>query len=853
MAPAFTVTAPVGPMSYHGTHPSITARIAGIQPPQASAGDAAGGTTTGNDTAATAPGSASSPAVSSNGASAKTATELASAPGSATAAAPAAGAAVAENVPVEKVKRYVTARCGRCGTHLSNWTVKTPVRRSSATNGMIAEASAAAAAAGTPVGAANPGYSGLGAPAATTTTAPLPNPAKSTSTSGPTPSVAAAGAGAVTTPTITIPSPTSPLPTGTNAAPGDPASTSDSQSATAPCFCDPDPSDLFPSHVKKTWLGPESVLVFPNILGAKALLGKAVELDLSKANDLAIDHQDDVTGEHREAGKISLAAAMANGTPGNANGTGHLGGIQGQGANRGGAGLPPAAASPSPSKKMNGGSNSAASGARGKAGRPKIANGTPGAEKGAAHSHWTFAGSGDKVSHALACPACSFLLASSPTCPYLGVKGRTVIYQPSLRLESTTDVPAASTEPNSPANALDDARPGESDFGTEDDGDVPAQIKPSHHDALPLIRSKGEFEEILLRSALAPIHHFADGSKSKSNIESSDSLASEYSSDHPILRGQGSADSNDDVYSIDDESEDDELYGTRNPAELVILVVGQFWSPYSVSAVTRLSDYKRRHEPGGNERSRSIHPDPMLSGIGGAGPGVAKGNPAFARPHRRTVSVPPNLAALSTSAASSPNKTKPGHKPTRSTGGEDPQSSHGGGSHSAPACTFLLLDTFHNADSVGEGEGGGGVDPSAVLGKELASTVRCLPIPFFLVWYRGCPVRVTNASQHFRCQRGAVVGLDLARYVDIVVPRIAAEARQAFRRSLLSARAAKSTETRRSSGLDSGSNGTESNISSLNDNESNGLEQPADAEGLFWSQVTDVPELKDRPILDIKL
>ena len=841
MAPAFTVTAPVGPMSYHGTHPSITARIAGIQPQQASAGDAAGGATI-NDAAAAA-GSASSSAVPSNGVSAKTAAELATAPGSAAGAA-AASAATAENIPIEKVKRYVTARCGRCGTHLSNWTVKTPVRRPSSSTGMIAEASAATAAVGTPVGATNLGYSGSGVPATTpATAASLPKSTKPASISGPTPS----GAGVVTTPTIKIPSPTSPLPTGTAIAPGDAASATDSQSTTAPasCFCDPDPADLFPSHVKKTWLGPESVLVFPNIVGAKALLGKAVELDLSKANDLAIDHQDDVTGEHREAGKVSLASTVENGTGASPLGSGtHLGGIQGQGANRGAT----TAASPPPSTKMNGGSTSTASGPRGKAGRPKIANGTPGTEKGAAHSHWTFAGSGDKVSHALACPACSFLLASSPTCPYLGVKGRTVIYQPSLRLESTTDVPTASTEPNSPANAFDNAQPGESEFVTDDDGDVPAPIKPSHHDALPLIRTKEEFEEILQRSALAPIHHFADGTKSKSNIESSDSLVSEGSSDHPILRGQGSTDSNDDSYSIDGDSEDDEVYGTKNPAELVILVVGQFWSPYSVSAVTRLSDYKRRHEPGGNGRSRSSHPDPMLSGVGGVGPGIS----SFVKPHRRTVSVPPNLTAISSSAASSP-KSKPGHKPTRSTGGEEPQSSHGGGMHSAPACTFLLLDTFHNADSAGEGEGGGGVDPSVVLGKELASTVRCLPIPFFLVWYRGCPVRVTNASQHFRCQRGAVVGLDLARYVDIVVPRIAAEARQAFRRCLLAARAARSSETRRSSGLDNGSNGTESNISSLTENESNELEQRADAEDLFWSQVKDVPELKDRPVLDIKL
>ena len=103
-------------------------------------------------------------------------------------------------------------------------------------------------------------------------------------------------------------------------------------------------------------------------------------------------------------------------------------------------------------------------------------------------------------------------------------------------------------------------------------------------------------------------------------------------------------------------------------------------------------------------------------------------------------------------------------------------------------------------------------------------------------------MRVTNASQHFRCQRGAVVGLDLARYVDIVVPRIAAEARQAFRRSLLSARAAKNSDNRRSSELVP---------IDMDENESS--EQTADADGLFWSQVTDVPELKDRPTLDIKL
>jgi len=70
--------------------------------------------------------------------------------------------------------------------------------------------------------------------------------------------------------------------------------------------------------------------------------------------------------------------------------------------------------------------------------------------------------------------------------------------------------------------------------------------------------------------------------------------------------------------------------------------------------------------------------------------------------------------------------------------------------------------------------------------------------------------------------------------------------------SLLSARAARKSENRRSSGLDA-LNGAESNISSLSDNESKKPEQPADAEGLFWSQVTDVPELKDRPTLDITL
>ena len=741
-SPAYTVTAPIGPMSYHGTHPSITARIAGNNSniPQAAAGG-----TSGNDAAAAGSASAASAVVSSSGTSAKGATTPAGA---------------AETVPVEKVKRYVTARCGRCGTHLSNWTVKTPVCRSSDTNGMIADSTASAE----------------------------------------------TGAAALSIAT----------------APGDPASAGDLQPATAPAICDPDPSDLFPSHVKKTWLGPESVLVFPNILGAKALLGKAVELDLSKANDLAIDHQDDITGEHREAGK---APATANFPPllGGAAGAGHHGGAQGQNEN---------AAPPSLSEKTNGGSGSAASVSTGTA---KIANGAPGPEGGAAHSHWSFGTSDDKVSHALACPACSFLLASSPTCPYLGVKGRTVIYQPSLRLESTTDVPTASTEPNSPASASDGALPAESALGTNQDA-VPTMIKPRYHDALPLIRSKKEFEEILQRSALAPITHFADRTNSKSNIESTNSFHSESSSDHPILRSQGSAESNEDSFSTggdgDGDSDNGEVYGTENPAELVIVVVGQFWSPYSVSAVTLLSDYKRRHEPGGAERRNSAH---VLSGVG-AGPSIRD---QFARPHRRTVSVPPNLASVSSAAASSSNKSKPGHKSTRSTGAEE---AHGGGSHSVPACTFLLLDTFHNAGSVGDGEGGGGVDPSAVLGKELASTVRCLPIPFFLVWYRGCPVRVTNASQHFRCQRGAVVGLDLARYVDIVVPRIAAEARQAFRRSLLSARAAKNSENRRSSELVP---------IDMDENESS--EQTADADGLFWSQVTDVPELKGRPTLDIKL
>lgn len=59
-------------------------------------------------------------------------------------------------------------------------------------------------------------------------------------------------------------------------------------------------------------------------------------------------------------------------------------------------------------------------------------------------------------------------------------------------------------------------------------------------------------------------------------------------------------------------------------------------------------------------------------------------------------------------------------------------------------------------------------------------------------------------------------------------------------------------ENRRGSGLDSGAKLLATPIvSSVNDGSELGeVEQPADVDGLYWTQVADVPDMNQRPILD---
>mmetsp|Transcript_20648 Transcript_20648/g.25541 ORF Transcript_20648/g.25541 Transcript_20648/m.25541 type:complete len:343 (-) Transcript_20648:373-1401(-) len=206
------------------------------------------------------------------------------------------------------------------------------------------------------------------------------------------------------------------------------------------------------------------------------------------------------------------------------------------------------------------------------------------------------------LTHALICPSCKFLLASSPKSEFIDLKERLCLYRSSLKL-GLVDM---------------------SDMYKVDNGDCPRTV--THHYELPLVNTKDVLSSAIQMSA--------------------------------------------------------EAFG--NPP-LTVMLIGQFWCPYSVHAAQLFSDFCRRQN-------------------------------------------------------------------------EDKST--------AKLANILVLDTFAT--------GGGSLD---LIPDNLQEIVRTLPIPSFLIWYRGHRVQVEEASQHFHCLNGAVIGLDLARYVDITLPRVVSECR----------------------------------------------------------------------------
>lgn len=190
-------------------------------------------------------------------------------------------------------------------------------------------------------------------------------------------------------------------------------------------------------------------------------------------------------------------------------------------------------------------------------------------------------------------------------------------------------------------------------------------------------------------------------------------------------------------------------------------------------------------------------------------------------------------------------------------------------------CTFFLLDCL---------EGAGGFSPDKIFREDIAKIVKSLPkYLFFFVWYRGCFVDVKALGQHFQCIRGSIVGLDIARYIDIVVPRIALACEVAFATSVLGVRATKNKPTNSpfrasnfKSNFDDNNSGSRvradsfvfSSFASVNDltvtdtvrEEKESIRASsrsrkkiqADISNV-WQTKDTVPPLADRPILKIKL
>lgn len=169
--------------------------------------------------------------------------------------------------------------------------------------------------------------------------------------------------------------------------------------------------------------------------------------------------------------------------------------------------------------------------------------------------------------------------------------------------------------------------------------------------------------------------------------------------------------------------------------DLVVMLVAQFWCPFASSALRRIAIF--------NNRKADCDDESDDLGI------IHEKNDVTKHESKQDVS-----------------------QNTKNT-----VDSKDANAYSTQPCTFLLLDSF---------PGPGGVNPDDVLPSSLSHDVQSLPVPSFIVWYRGCRVFIeSGSSQHFNCAKGMVIGLDMARYIDILLPRLAHEASIAFATAML--------------------------------------------------------------------
>lgn len=502
-------------------------------------------------------------------------------------------------------------------------------------------------------------------------------------------------------------------------------------------------SELYPSHIKCTYLGPEHVLTFPNLKAAKFLLTRAEELDVDKlqfpTNVLKPISEDSV--EQIEKLPLDYSSSL--------------------GKHRGGS-----------SKKST----------------SKNIRFNP-----------------IKITCGLVCPKCQFLLASSPICHHLDLNGQVVVYKTSLKVDSS-ETPF---EDNSPKNTL----------GKNNKQDI---FSASHHNELPIIRSRVDFRDILLKSAVARNLDTSTKSQKQDETKSSEEEATPTDDSRNSTRaGNGKV---------------GEPYET---ADLVIVMGGQFWNPFCVSGVARLSDYKRRQDCL-QAKIKQKRSKAKSNGDASSNKTKSKSNPSQSQTPSKehaTSSEPanddqprtpfPNISISSSSTTESgilPNVNLSKKKHNRTFPMSIINVSEGASvvnmsSNTYVPCTFLLLDSL---------AGAGGVSPDKIIRKDIANTVDSLQkLPYFLVWYRGCLVHVEGTSQHIQSIQGAIVGLDIARYVDIVVPRIALGCQLAFAEAVLGLRV-QDTETVDNSMI-------------------------AAELSKVWTTKESVPLFDDRPVLTVKL
>ena len=522
-------------------------------------------------------------------------------------------------------------------------------------------------------------------------------------------------------------------------------------------------SELYPSHIKCTYLGPEHVLTFPDLKAAKFLLTRAEELDVDKLQfpTPVLKPISEESAEQKEMPPLDYSSPLGIGTS--------QWNKQGYGSSRSGH-----------FSKHRGGSS--------KKSTSKNIRFNP-----------------IKITCGLVCPKCQFLLASSPTCHHLDLNGQVVVYKTSLKVDSS-ETPF---EDNPPKDTL----------GENNKQDI---FSAPHHNELPIIRSRVDFEEILLKSAVALNPDTSTKSQKQDETKSSEEQATPTSDSRNSTRaGNGKG---------------GEPY---EPADLVIVMGGQFWNPFCVSGVARLSDYKRRQD---NLQAKNKHRRSKAKSNGDASSNKTKSRPNPTQPKTPSKeptasSEPanddqprtpfPNISISSSSTTDSGilpnvNLSKKKHNrtlPMSIINVSEEASVVNMSSNTHVPCTFLLLDSL---------AGAGGVSPDKIIRKDIANTVDSLQkLPYFLVWYRGCLVHVEGTSQHIQSIQGAIVGLDIARYVDIVVPRIALGCQLAFAKAVLGLKV-QDTETVETSMI-------------------------AAELSKVWTTKESVPLFDDRPVLTVKL